>query len=135
MSRWSLRTMKTQDNGLIAEVLIKGMVSVSSDLFYSCYLSLLRKLLYILAPPLPPWSSFSGVPKMLSPGLKWPSLPQIKFNFQLSVMILFVCLFLFLFCFIRPHLQHMEVPRLGVESQLQLSAYTTATAMGSKLPL
>ena len=26
------------------------------------------------------------------------------------------------------HLQHMEVPRLGVESELQLPAYTTATA-------
>ena len=25
-----------------------------------------------------------------------------------------------------PHLQHMEVPRLGVESELQLPAYTTA---------
>ena len=27
-----------------------------------------------------------------------------------------------------PHPQHMEVPRLGVESALQLVAYTTATA-------
>ena len=27
-----------------------------------------------------------------------------------------------------PHLQHMEVPRLGVKSELQLPAYTTATA-------
>jgi len=26
------------------------------------------------------------------------------------------------------HLQHMEVPRLGVKSMLQLPAYTTATA-------
>ena len=28
-----------------------------------------------------------------------------------------------------PHLQHMEVPRLGVESELALLAYATATAM------
>ena len=28
----------------------------------------------------------------------------------------------------RPHLQHMEVPQLGVESELQLLAYTAATA-------
>ena len=28
----------------------------------------------------------------------------------------------------RPHSWHMEVPRLGVESELQLLAYTTATA-------
>ena len=38
--------------------------------------------------------------------------------------------FLFSFCLFRAALRrHMEVPRLGVESQLQLPAYTTATAM------
>ena len=40
-----------------------------------------------------------------------------------------MCLFLFLFCFLGPHMQHMEVPRLGAESDLQLLAHTTATAM------
>ena len=37
----------------------------------------------------------------------------------------------FLFCFVlfsRLHLWHIEVPRLGTESELQLPAYTTATA-------
>ena len=34
----------------------------------------------------------------------------------------------FLF-FLGSHLQHMEVPRLGVESELQLPAYTPDTAM------
>ena len=34
----------------------------------------------------------------------------------------------FIFCFLGPHLQHMEVPRLGVESELQLPAYATAAA-------
>ena len=29
--------------------------------------------------------------------------------------------------FLGPHLQHMQVPRLGVESELQLPAYATAT--------
>ena len=33
------------------------------------------------------------------------------------------------FVFLGPHLQHIEVPRLGVELELQLLAYTTATAM------
>ena len=33
------------------------------------------------------------------------------------------------FCFLGLHLQHVEVPRLGIESELQLLAYTTATAM------
>ena len=39
----------------------------------------------------------------------------------------FVFFFLFL-SFLGLHLRHMEVPRLGVESELQLTAYTTATA-------
>ena len=34
----------------------------------------------------------------------------------------------FVCSFFRPHLQHMEVPRLGVKSELQLLAYSTATA-------
>ena len=32
------------------------------------------------------------------------------------------------FCLLRLHLWHMQVPRLGVESELQLLAYATATA-------
>ena len=35
-------------------------------------------------------------------------------------------LFFFLFVFLGPHPQHMEVPRLGVEPELQLLAYATA---------
>ena len=35
----------------------------------------------------------------------------------------------FILVFLGPHLWHMEVPRLGVQSELQLPAYTTATAM------
>ena len=35
---------------------------------------------------------------------------------------------LFFFVFLGPHLRHMEVPRLGVELELQLLVYTTATA-------
>ena len=35
----------------------------------------------------------------------------------------------FSFVFLGPHPQHMKVPRLGVQSELQLLAYTTATAM------
>ena len=37
--------------------------------------------------------------------------------------------FFFFFGFLGPHPQYMEVPRLGVESELQRPAYTTATAM------
>ena len=57
--------------------------------------------------------------------------------FSMSVslfFILFVCLLCFLdcilfyFCFLGPHPQRMEVPRLGVESERQLPVYTIATA-------
>ena len=36
---------------------------------------------------------------------------------------------LFYSVFFGPNPQHIEVPRPGVESELQLPAYTTATAM------
>ena len=36
----------------------------------------------------------------------------------------------FVFVLWGPYLQHMEVPRLGVKSEKQLLAYTTATAVG-----
>ena len=35
----------------------------------------------------------------------------------------------FFFVFLGPHPWHTEVPRLGVELELQLPAYTTITAM------
>ena len=38
-------------------------------------------------------------------------------------------IFFFFFWFLGLHLQHMEIPRLGIKSELQLLAYTTATAM------
>ena len=37
--------------------------------------------------------------------------------------------FIIYFVFLRPHLQHMEITRLGVELGLQLQACTTATAI------
>ena len=37
--------------------------------------------------------------------------------------------FLCVCVFLGPHPLHMEVPRLGVESELQLPTYTTAIAM------
>ena len=40
----------------------------------------------------------------------------------------FVQLFFVCFCFLGLHPRHLEVLRLGVESEIQLLAYTTATA-------
>ena len=37
-------------------------------------------------------------------------------------------IYLFIYVFLGLHQQHMDVPRLGVKSELQLPAYTTATA-------
>ena len=42
---------------------------------------------------------------------------------------LHMTIFFFLSFFLWPHVHRMEVPRLGVESELQLPAYATATAM------
>ena len=36
---------------------------------------------------------------------------------------------LFVFFFLQLHLRHMEVPRLGVKSELKLKSYTTARAI------
>ena len=45
------------------------------------------------------------------------------------------CFFLFFFSFFFwPHQWHMEVPRLGVKSELQLPAYTTVTATQEPQP-
>ena len=41
---------------------------------------------------------------------------------------LFFCLFV-CFAFLGPYLWHIEVPRLGLELELQLPAYTTAMTM------
>ena len=44
---------------------------------------------------------------------------------EVSVWITLLYLFIYL---LGPHLWHMEVPRLGIESELQLQAYSIATA-------
>ena len=52
------------------------------------------------------------------------------FYFYFFVFYFFTFIFLlFFFVFLGPHMRHMDVPRLGVESELQLPAYTRATAM------
>ena len=48
-----------------------------------------------------------------------------SFLFFFVLFCLFVCL---LFWFLGPQVQHMEVPRLEVKSELQLLAYATATS-------
>ena len=63
-------------------------------------------------------------------GYKLSSLffPFINLSKDLSVLLMFLNSQTFFFFphFLGLHLQHMEVPRLGVELELQLLAYTTA---------
>jgi len=56
-----------------------------------------------------------------------PRLGIYLLHFSHSLLLLL--LFFFFLVSLGLHLHHMEVPRLGVESELQLPAYTTATAM------
>ena len=58
------------------------------------------------------------------------SLDAQSFVFWWNPIHLFFCLFVFL----GPHPWHVEVPRLEVESELQLLAYTTATATAMQDP-
>ena len=44
--------------------------------------------------------------------------------YKLACLLIYICMYVFL----GPHMQHVEVPRLGFESELQLPAYTMATA-------
>lgn len=54
-------------------------------------------------------------------------------KFQKRKMSSWFC-FAFFFFFSRPHVQHMTVPWLGVDSELQLRDYTTATATWDHAP-
>ena len=49
-------------------------------------------------------------------------------NKVIGLLLLMFFVFFFFLIFLGLHLQHMEVPRLGVELELQLPAYSTATA-------
>ena len=69
-----------------------------------------------------PWD-FHKTPNILN--LQVPRVfPLFLFSFISSFSFFF-----FFFFFLGMYLQHMEIPRLGVESELLLQAYTTATAM------
>ena len=59
------------------------------------------------------------------------SVRQLKLKlFAIQILKLGKVIFYFiLFLFLWPHPRHMEVPTLGVKSELQLRAFATATAM------
>ena len=55
-------------------------------------------------------------------------LSTFSYAYEPSVCLPFSFSSFVLFCFLGFLLQHLHVPRLGVESELKLPAYTTATA-------
>ena len=58
------------------------------------------------------------------------SLPSSVDHFTLNSLLLVIFFLSFLFfSFLGLHVQHREVPSLGVKSELQLPAYTTAIAL------
>ena len=62
------------------------------------------------------------------PTSKW-EVEVLSSTFQhLAINYFFVCLFDLFVC-LRPHPRHMEVPRLGAQSERYLLAYTTTTAV------
>ena len=65
---------------------------------------------------------------------KWINLNRIHVSFEIRpswILFSFHFFFFFLFFgFVGLHLQHMEISRLGVKTELQLPAYPTATATG-----
>ena len=73
--------------------------------------------------PLPLCDILPAFPKHFKPG---PPLPVLRNSANPGTFFLYY-LFIF-FCSLGPHPWHMEVPRLGVEWELQPPAYTTATA-------
>lgn len=92
-----------------------------------------RQLLAAGTPPLDPWHH--RVPKPSSPpalncplytggeGIIKTQQSWSEDNESLLNLMLCCCCFV-----LGPHLLHMEVPKLGVGSELQLLGYTTATA-------
>ena len=105
--------------------------------------------LFHTSPGPPGWNNLKTCPPFPK-GLFWGSNKMIScFNSPESEstgqrLVVFLCMYfllacfflvLFCFCFLGLHLRHMEVPRLGVESELQLVAYATATATTRPGPL
>ena len=72
---------------------------------------------------------------VLKIGRKATNTPKKSRVWSTTSLNIYICIennfsnLIFYFCFLGPHPGHMEVPRLGVKWELQLPAYTTATAM------
>ena len=52
----------------------------------------------------------------------------MEFLGNTETQMIFVCVFFFSFFFLETYPWHMDIPMLGVKSELQISAYAMATA-------
>ena len=100
---------KGAEMDLLWEVTARGVLRKQGLCCVRCHLS--------RAAPAAYGASQAGVKSEL----KLPANPRTAFYFILLI-------YLFILVFGGPHPGHMEVPRLGVESELQLLGCTTATA-------
>ena len=121
---WLYSNHDTSNSSTMTENLPATLVS-----YYLVWLALYHTALHpispyflkgILALKMASWARPLLIPHCCLPALV---LPRIRTLFEL-----FVCLF-FVSAFQGQHLWHMEVPRIRVESELQLPAYPIATAM------
>ena len=78
--------------------------------------------------PISAWSSLPH-PLCVSSNVRVSGLYDYPLSQHLTPLPCTIIISVFFFFFCLSGLQHMELPRLGVESELQLQAYTTATAM------
>ena len=85
-------------------------------------------MLYVLLDGLPLLLSSLELWKAYILLLNFPTASPLIFS-KVFFLSFFLSFFLFFFVFLGPNPWHTEVPRLGVQSELQLPAYITATAM------
>ena len=52
----------------------------------------------------------------------------VVINVFSNICFIYIYIYIYIFSFLEPYLWHVEVPRIGGESELQLPVYTTATA-------
>ena len=81
-------------------------------------------------------SSDLGFIRLLSPMYSKQTKNLISMDRPLTILgLTMTFLFFFLFFFLGPQPRHMEIPRLGIKSVLQLLAYGTATARQDLSPI
>ena len=90
------------------------MIFVHFRVVYQNVLELLRKAIFICCTYCKYFFSLPLLSQFLI------EIPSSKFFIQAN--------FFLIFCFLGPHPQHIEISRLGVQWELQLQAYATATA-------